>query len=169
MRDALDVARQIADALEAAHEKGIIHRDLKPANVKVTSGGVVKVLDFGLAKAIASDAVPGGDDITRGGTRAGMILGTAAYMSPEQARGKPLDRRTDIWSFGCVVYELLAKRAAFGAASATDSLVKVLESEPDWSALPPDTPQPARRLLRRCLDKDLATRLRDIGDVEGLR
>ena len=163
--EALGIARQIADALEAAHEKAIIHRDLKPANIKITPAGMVKVLDFGLAKAIAPDSLPGSNDVTRGGTRAGAILGTAAYMSPEQARGKPLDRRTDTWAFGCVVYELMTRRAAFAAESDTDSLVKVLESDPDWTVLPEDTPEPIRRMLKRCLEKDVTVRLRDIADA----
>ncbi len=163
--EALAIARQITDALEAAHEKDIIHRDLKPANIKVAPGGTVKVLDFGLAKAIGAETA---DDIPHASqdvTRAGAILGTAAYMSPEQARGKRLDRRTDVWSFGCVLYELLSCRAAFGAETTSDSLVKVLESEPNWSALPRDTPESIRRVLRRCLEKDVTRRLRDVADA----
>ena len=158
---------QFIDALEAAHEKGIIHRDLKPANIKITPEDRVKVLDFGLAKAFAEE--PGGGDPSQSptislaaATRAGVILGTAAYMSPEQARGKPLDRRTDIWAFGCVLYELLAGRRAFGGESISDVMVSVLQGEPDWSRLPAGAPL---RLLRRCLEKDPARRLRDIADA----
>ena len=163
--EALAIARQIADALEAAHEKDIIHRDLKPANIKITPGGTVKVLDFGLAKVLGADTPDAHDHVSQDVTRAGAILGTAAYMSPEQARGKRLDRRTDIWSFGCVLYELITRRAAFGAETTSDSLVKVLESEPNWTALPADTPEPIRRVLRRCLEKDVTRRLRDIADA----
>jgi Tol biopolymer transport system component len=164
LKEALGVARQIADALEAAHDKGIIHRDLKPTNIKITPSGTVKVLDFGLAKALEDGNEPA-EDLTAARTRAGLILGTPAYMSPEQARGKKVDRRTDVWAFGCVLYELMAGRAAFGDDNATDTLVRVLESDPVWSALPADTPEPVRRLLRRCLEKDVALRLRDIGDA----
>jgi serine/threonine-protein kinase len=162
--EALAIARQIADGLEAAHAKGIIHRDLKPANIKITPNGVVKILDFGLAKAL-DDSSSGDEAQQRDRTRAGAVFGTAAYMSPEQARGKPLDQRVDIWAFGCVLYELMTGRAAFGADTPSDCLVKVLESEPDWTPLPRETPAPIRRLLRRCLAKDVAARLRDIGDA----
>ena len=169
--EALPIAKQIAEAVEAAHEAGVIHRDLKPANIKVREDGTVKVLDFGLAKALAGDK-PGADlsqsptvTATVAGTREGVILGTAAYMSPEQARGKLLDRRTDIWSFGCVLYEMLTGRSPFLGETLSDTIAKVLDREPDWQALPANTPAPLRRLLRRCLNKDQKDRLRDIGDA----
>jgi serine/threonine protein kinase/Tol biopolymer transport system component len=164
---ALAIARQICDGLEAAHEKGIVHRDLKPANIKVTPDGVVKVLDFGLAKAIAGEFVDAAHLPARPseGTKQGVILGTATYMSPEQARGQPVDTRTDIWAFGCVLYEMLSGSRAFPGDSLTDTLAHVIEREPDWRAVPETTPDVVRRLVERCLRKDVRQRLRDIGDA----
>jgi eukaryotic-like serine/threonine-protein kinase len=169
VEEALAIAKQIAEALEAAHEKGIIHRDLKPANVKLTPDGKVKVLDFGLAKAFAGDAtnedLSNSPTLSRAATMQGVILGTAAYMSPEQAKGKAVDKRTDIWAFGCVVYELLTGKAAFHGEDVTDILAAVVRAEPDWSRLPPSTPTKIRDLLRRCLQKDKTLRLQAAGDA----
>ncbi len=167
--EALSMARQIAEALESAHEQGIVHRDLKPANIKIAHTGIVKVLDFGLAKIVTGD-VPGPDlsrspTITTGSTREGVILGTIAYMSPEQARGKPLDKRTDIWSFGCVLYEMLTGRRAFAGETLPDTIAATLGREPNWRELPDDTPSGVRRLLERCLQKDPRRRLHDIADA----
>jgi Tol biopolymer transport system component len=170
--EALAIARQIADALDAAHERGIVHRDLKPSNVALTRDGEVKVLDFGLAKPGGTGGADGiVSDLTHSptmtihGTRDGIILGTAAYMSPEQARGKVVDKRADIWAFGCVLYEMLTGRLAFRGETVSDMLVAILERDPDWTALPPRTPQSVHRLLQRCLEKDQKQRLRDIGDA----
>jgi serine/threonine protein kinase len=163
----LSMGAQIAEALEAAHEQGIIHRDLKPGNVKVTPEGKVKVLDFGLAKTLAPSRADSseGPTLTSDGTRAGMILGTPAYMSPEQARGQTLDKRTDLWSFGCLLYALLTGRGPFAGPTASDTIAAILGKAPDWSALPHDTPPLFRQLLHRCLEKDPSHRLRDAGDA----
>jgi len=167
--EAVRIARQIADALEYAHERGIIHRDLKPANVKVTNDDAVKVLDFGLAKALESDPsaidISTSPTISRMATMQGVLLGTAAYMSPEQAKAKPVDRRADIWAFGCVLYEMLTGKIAFRGDTVTDTLASVIKEEPDWSQLPAAAPTRVRVLLQRCLQKDPKQRLRDIGDA----
>jgi predicted Ser/Thr protein kinase len=170
IEETLDVCRQIAAALEAAHEAGIVHRDLKPGNVKLTPSGEVKVLDFGLAKGASSGADSSPDlshspTLTQAATGLGVILGTAAYMSPEQARGKMVDRRTDIWSFGCVLYECMTGVQAFAGETVSDTIALILQGEPDWARLPGKMPEKLRVLLGRCLEKDARRRLRDIGDA----
>ena len=196
LEDALKIALQIANALEAAHERNIVHRDLKPANIKITPEEKVKVLDFGLAKAFAPDVaaenaaagpgdvspseaptlplsdspalsppLPHSPALSAAATRQGMILGTASYMSPEQARGKTVDKRADIWAFGCVVYEMLTGKPAFEGETITEILAGILRGEPDWQALPETTPPNIRTVLRRCLQKDVKRRFRDAADV----
>jgi serine/threonine protein kinase len=162
--EALPIARQIADALAAAHEQGVIHRDVKPANIKVRSDGTVKVLDFGLAKNVTGN-LPDESEVATAeyfSTNQGQIIGTAPYMSPEQARGAAVDRRADVWAFGCVLYEMLTGKRAFPGQHVTDILAAVLRGEPDWNALPADTPTSIRRLLRRSLLKDPQDRLADM-------
>jgi eukaryotic-like serine/threonine-protein kinase len=167
--EALDIAKQLSEGLEYAHERGIVHRDLKPANVKVANDGTAKILDFGLAKAVEGDPasidISTSPTISRLATQAGILLGTAAYMSPEQAKGRQVDRRADIWAFGCVVYEMLTGKMAFQGDSVADTLAAVIKQDPDWSRLPAATPLGVRQLLQRCLKKDAKQRLQAIGDA----
>ena len=170
LADALPVAKQIAEALEAAHEQGVVHRDLKPANVKVRPDGTVKVLDFGLAKATGADGSSAADaaqspTLTARATQMGMIIGTAAYMAPEQAKGRSVDKRADIWAFGAVLYEMLTGLRAFKGDDVSDTLASVLKDAPDVETLPASTPRRLKDLVARCLQKDPRMRLRDMGDV----
>ncbi len=164
VRDALALVAQIADGLEAAHESGVVHRDLKPGNIKITPSGQAKILDFGLAKVLDPSPAPAAA-VTGQYTSPGTVFGTVPYMSPEQARGRPVDRRADIWSLGCVLYECLSGRRAFDGPTATDVVAKILERDPDWSALPSQVPDRVRELLQRCLEKEPRERVRDAGDV----
>ena len=172
LEETLAIARQMTEALEAGHEAGVIHRDVKPANVKLKEDGTVKVLDYGLAKALEGNApdstasqLSQSPTLTRHGTQVGVILGTAAYMSPEQAKGKRVDRRTDVWAFGAVVYEMLTGKRAFAGEDVSDTLAAVLRAEPDLDALPVETPESLRLVLRLCLSKDVTKRFQSIGDV----
>jgi serine/threonine protein kinase len=169
LEEALSVAKQVCDALEYAHEHGIVHRDVKPANIKVSADGTVKLLDFGLAKALESVAVntdiSSSPTLTHLGTQAGMILGTAAYMSPEQAKGRAIDRRSDIWAFGCVLFEMVTGKMVFSGETVTDTLAEIIKAEPNWTLLPANTPKPIRTLLQRCLKKDSKQRLQAIGEA----
>jgi eukaryotic-like serine/threonine-protein kinase len=170
--EALEVCRQIAEALSAAHAQGVVHRDIKPANIKISDDGTVKVLDFGLAKevegsdsSVSATVQNDSPTLTDQFTKPGTILGTAAYMSPEQARGKPTDKRSDVWSFGCVLYECLSGRKAFAGEDTTETLAGIIKGDPDWSALPPNLPILVRLLLEKTLVKDRKQRLQDIGDA----
>jgi serine/threonine-protein kinase len=175
VEEAMAIARQIAAALEAAHEHGTVHRDLKPSNVKLRADGTVKVLDFGLAKAVEPvrfDGRPGAATLADSPTITspavtgwGVILGTAAYMSPEQARGRAIDRRTDVWALGCVIFEMLTGRPAFPGSDVAETLGRVMHGEPAWSELPPGIPPVVTRFLRRCLEKNPEQRVRDVGDL----
>lgn len=169
LREALDIGAQIAEALEVAHNSGVVHRDLKPANVKVRPDGKVKVLDFGLAKMLepTEGAAPTqSPTVTGPATELGVFLGTPAYASPEQARGLAVDKRADVWAFGCVLFEMLTRKRAFSGATVGATLASVIADEPPWSRLPPETPDAVRRLLRRCLEKDPRARQRDLGDAQ---
>jgi len=167
--EALPIAKQIAEGLEYAHERGVVHRDLKPANVKITPDGAVKILDFGLARALEGDPaaldISTSPTLSRMATQAGMILGTAAYMSPEQVKGKTVDRRTDTWDFGCVFFEMLSGKKPFDGETVTDVLAAVVRGEPDWALLPVNMPHSVRNLLQRCLKKEVKQRLQAIGDA----
>jgi serine/threonine protein kinase len=169
LAETLTISREIVDALEAAHEKGIIHRDLKPANVALTADGKVKVLDFGLARYEAGETstpdLTASPTLAYAGTQAGIILGTAAYMSPEQAKGKAVDKRTDVWAFGCLLFEMLSGKKAFEGEDVSDTLAAILRGEPEWSALPTDVPPAVRSLIKRCLEKDRRARIPDFSVV----